>query len=193
MASETSFVTTMRFPLNSNVYHTQLFFTREELANHNQQHGIYPQTELAIRKYAMENIERLGRCLRLPWRTHATAKALFNRFYATHAMTTAEFPTVHVAQGCLFISCKIEETNKKLKEIIVEYGKEFNQKEPDEMDCERTKKEYLNIERVVLETIGFDFRIFHPQKFVIKFCDKLSNPTVSMTGRRLPEVLSVLL
>ncbi|KAJ3341347.1 RNA polymerase II C-terminal domain kinase beta subunit [Gonapodya sp. JEL0774] len=171
---DTTLVTAMRFPLSSPQFHTQSFFSLHDLALHLDLNGILIQTESSIRKYAMDSIEKLARRLRLPWRTHATAKTIWNRFYASHPLTLNEVSPLDVAQVCLFVACKIEETMKKMKEIILEFGK-MEGREFDENDADRLKPQYVNLERVVLETLGFDFRIFHPQKFVVKFCARLAD------------------
>jgi hypothetical protein len=71
---------------------------------------------------------------------------------------------------------------KKFKEIIVEAGPVLQTKSTHGWDLEdhaaaveveRIKAKLLQTEQTLLETIGFDFRTFQPQKFVVKIARKL--------------------
>ncbi|KAG0006064.1 RNA polymerase II C-terminal domain kinase beta subunit [Modicella reniformis] len=82
--------------------------------------------------------------------------------------------------ACLFVSSKVEDTIKKLKDIMMAT---YSYRHPDSADWdpeskvslqaaiegEEQRKRILSYEKMVLESICFDFRIIHPYKYVIKF------------------------
>lgn len=73
---------------------------------------------------------------------------------------------------CIFVASKIEETIKKLKDILVAV---HSVKYPDgrELDHEQIsedrKKKIISYEKMLLETVSFDFQLRHPFEYVIKF------------------------
>ncbi|KAG0315622.1 RNA polymerase II C-terminal domain kinase beta subunit [Dissophora globulifera] len=78
-----------------------------------------------------------------------------------------------VVMACLFVSSKVEDTIKKLKDIMMAT---YYYRHPDTADWdpeskegEEQRKRVLSYEKMVLESICFDFRIIHPYRYVIKF------------------------
>jgi CTD kinase subunit beta len=73
---------------------------------------------------------------------------------------------------CLFVASKIEETIKKLKDILVAVHsvKYPDTKELDhEQISEERKRKIISYEKMLLETVCFDFQLRHPFEYVIKF------------------------
>ncbi|KAL4918897.1 Fructosamine kinase-domain-containing protein [Aspergillus aurantiobrunneus] len=76
------------------------------------------------------------------------------------------------AAAALFIACKIEDTLKKSREIIcAAYNLKLPQSEhisPDNQVLDDPARGIIGLERLMLESSGFDFRTRHPQKTLIK-------------------------
>ncbi|KAG0257670.1 RNA polymerase II C-terminal domain kinase beta subunit, partial [Actinomortierella ambigua] len=75
--------------------------------------------------------------------------------------------------ACLFVSSKVEDTIKKLKDIMMAA---YHYRHPDVVDWdpeskegEEQRKRVLSYEKMVLESICFDFHIVHPYKYIVKF------------------------
>lgn len=115
----------------------------------------------------------------LPQLTTSVAIKFFQRFYMLESMLIHKPPLV--AAACLFLSCKVQETLKRLKDIIywtvrvrtrntTDYpdGLELNETSPNYND---EKNHILDKEREVLRVLNFDLNIDHPYKhywFLIK-------------------------
>ncbi|KAL3477949.1 Fructosamine kinase-domain-containing protein [Aspergillus californicus] len=80
------------------------------------------------------------------------------------------------AAAALFTACKIEDTLKKSREIIcAAYNLKLPQSEhisPDNQVLEEAARGIIGLERLMLESSGFDFRTRHPQKTLIKLARK---------------------
>ncbi|KAI9376648.1 Fructosamine kinase-domain-containing protein [Aspergillus egyptiacus] len=76
------------------------------------------------------------------------------------------------AAAALFTACKIEDTLKKSREIIcAAYNLKLPQSEhisPDNQVLDEPARGIIGLERLMLESSGFDFRTRHPQKTLIK-------------------------
>ncbi|KAF9970288.1 RNA polymerase II C-terminal domain kinase beta subunit [Actinomortierella ambigua] len=75
--------------------------------------------------------------------------------------------------ACLFVSSKVEDTIKKLKDIMMAT---YHYRHPNVVDWDPESKEgeeqrrrVLSYEKMVLESICFDFHIVHPYKYIVKF------------------------
>lgn len=128
--------------------------------------------EQQIRFQACYWIRSVGEHLRFPVRTMGTAMVLFHRFHLFYPMAD-HFVFSDTAAACLFVACKMEDTQKKLREILLASyqvrhpnGPEMN---IESQTLEDQRKRLIGLERMVLETSCFDFRFRHPQRFIIKF------------------------
>ncbi|KAL4963345.1 putative fructosamine-3-kinase [Aspergillus stella-maris] len=76
------------------------------------------------------------------------------------------------AAAALFTACKIEDTLKKSREIIcAAYNLKLPQSEhisSDNSILDEAARSIIGLERLMLESSGFDFRTRHPQKMLIK-------------------------
>lgn len=109
-----------------------------------------------------------------PVRTFNTAVIYYHKFRLVHK--DSEYQLQHAAAAALFSACKIEDTLKKSKEIIcASYNMKLPPAEhltPDDNMFDQTSKTVIGLERLMLESSGFDYRNRHPQKYLIKLGKK---------------------
>ncbi|KAF2136310.1 uncharacterized protein K452DRAFT_237700 [Aplosporella prunicola CBS 121167] len=132
--------------------------------------GMSEAKEDGIRLQGVQLIDSVRKAVQLPVRTYNTAVVYYHKFRLVHSDN--EYNFMEAALGALFTACKIEDTLKKSREIICA---SFNLKlppaehlTPDDPQLEQPSKVIIGLERLMLESAGFDFRNRHPQKLVIK-------------------------
>mmetsp|Transcript_39304 Transcript_39304/g.103644 ORF Transcript_39304/g.103644 Transcript_39304/m.103644 type:complete len:354 (+) Transcript_39304:510-1571(+) len=84
-----------------------------------------------------------------------------------------------VATTCLFLASKVEETPKKLRDVIVEtYKVQHSTVQPPEGDQElwRLKEQVLICERELLRVLGFDLSIEHAYRPLLGYVKSISGP-----------------
>jgi len=91
------------------------YFTKEELDKGANSEEL--KAEISLRRNTCAFLQETGMKLSLPQLTIATAIVFFHRFYATRKFS--EFDRHIIATTCLFLAGKVEETPKKLRDIIV--------------------------------------------------------------------------
>ncbi|KND01998.1 uncharacterized protein SPPG_02504 [Spizellomyces punctatus DAOM BR117] len=80
------------------------------------QDGISQELETELRVFGCELIQSAGILLRLPQVATATAQVLFQRFYY---MASLKLVAVRdIAMGAVFLASKVEETPRKVKDIV---------------------------------------------------------------------------
>ncbi|KAG9253803.1 uncharacterized protein F5Z01DRAFT_743570 [Emericellopsis atlantica] len=107
--------------------------------------------------------------LQLPVRTFATSCIYFHRFRLS--FRDADYSYQDAAMASLFVACKVEDTIKKSREILAAAHNIKNPDKPlapDDKVFEGPSKVIIGLERLILETIGFDFRTRYPQKLLVK-------------------------
>lgn len=117
-------------------------------------------------------VQECGRELMVPQLTVSVAITFFQRFYMLESMLV--HPPPLVAAACLFLSCKVQETHKRLKEIIywtVKVRTRHTADFPDGMDLHENSPGYyeeksniLDKEREVLRVLNFDLTVDHPYR-----------------------------
>ncbi|SAM09870.1 hypothetical protein [Absidia glauca] len=163
------------------------YFTKRQLANIDQlNHSALRSTHsIASHGASCKFIQQVGKKMDFPQTTISTSQALYHRFYLYYNLR--DFQALDVCITCLFIGSKIEETIKKLKEICVvahsvRYPKS-QELEPDKIPEERISRinEY---EKLILETLCFNFQIIHPYETIVKFT-KWIQESQAIDGKRL--------
>ncbi|CAG8478009.1 9529_t:CDS:2 [Paraglomus occultum] len=161
------------------------YFSRNETEHYMAlSRGNIPKTkEAVIRIQSCNFIRAMGEKLGFPQNTITTAMMLYHRFYLFHPLK--EYPSnvkiypqcFDISTTCVFVASKIEETYKKLKDILVAaynvrhpLGPDIN---PDGQTLEEQRRRIIGYERLVLENIRFDFQIQQPHKFLVKFIKRL--------------------
>ncbi|KAJ3080573.1 hypothetical protein HK102_002961 [Quaeritorhiza haematococci] len=150
----------------------QYYLSRARLQANIRGFGIDEHAESSVRFKSCRLMRRLCRQLGFPFNTAATAQHLYHKFFATHSIENYDVNKMAIA--CVFVASKIEETIKKVRDIIavawtIMNGAEYD---PEAHDAENEKKEIIGFERSLLEDTGFDFQLLHPHKFVVKFAQK---------------------
>lgn len=136
--------------------------------------GCDPSRETSYRLQGIQLIDSVRLALRLPIKTFDTASTYYHMFRLF--FRDAEYNFQDAALTALFVACKVEDTMKKSKEILCAA---YNLKNPDHPTTpddkmfEQPTKIVIGLERHILQTVGFDFRVRHPQKYLIKVVRKL--------------------
>ncbi|KAJ3197851.1 hypothetical protein HDU67_003631, partial [Dinochytrium kinnereticum] len=94
-----------------------MFFTKEEIRRRNAEAGISEGEERERRVASGRVIGRVCRKMGFPFNTTSCALQLLHRFvsqYPSHG-----FDTMDLNATCIFLACKIEETIKKARDVIV--------------------------------------------------------------------------
>ncbi|KAI9592598.1 cyclin-like protein [Syncephalis fuscata] len=120
-------------------------------------------------------IGQVCRACGFPLTTTSTAMMLYHRFYAVHSLSAYSPQDASVA--CIFVACKVEETLKRLRDILA-IALQLQRKDNQPIDMalpefESHRQKIINLERLVLQALCFDFRVRHPGGYVIKFVQRL--------------------
>ncbi|KAI8057032.1 cyclin-like protein [Syncephalis plumigaleata] len=120
-------------------------------------------------------IGQVCRACGFPLTTTSTAMMLYHRFFAVHSLSAYSPQDASVA--CIFVACKVEETLKRLRDILA-IAMQIQRKSNQPIDVaspefEAHRQKIINLERLVLQALCFDFRVRHPGGYVIKFVQKL--------------------
>ncbi|GAA5835791.1 hypothetical protein JCM9279_004647 [Rhodotorula babjevae] len=116
------------------------------------------------RQLACGFIERVAARLGFPRRTIATAQKLYHRFHLHFSLT--DFAYQDVSLATLLVASKLEDTLKKLREIqiaayqvsnLLEGGNGIGEGDPVAQEAHRPH--LIGIERLVLQTISFNFNL----------------------------------
>ncbi|KAL3953950.1 hypothetical protein ACCO45_011906 [Purpureocillium lilacinum] len=153
--------------------------------------GCDPAREDNYRLQGVQLIDNVRQHLQLPVRTFDTACTYFHKFRLN--FRDAEYNYQDAALASLFVACKVEDTIKKSRDIL---AAAYNVKNPDKTVApddkifESTSKVIIGLERLILETIGFDFRTRYPQKLLVKVVRRVlcggggaSSPSSSAAAR----------
>ncbi|GAA5868924.1 hypothetical protein JCM8547_003224 [Rhodosporidiobolus lusitaniae] len=118
----------------------------------------------AYRQLACGFIERVGGRLGFPRRTIATAQKLYHRFHLHFPLT--DFVHQDVSLSALLVASKLEDTLKKLRDIQIAGWQMLNMMdggdgrgEGDLSSQEAHRPHLIGIERVILQTISFNFNL----------------------------------
>nr|POF04001.1 cyclin pch1 [Quercus suber] len=156
----------------------QWLFTEAELANTPSiQDGMPATEERDTRSKGINFIIQVGVMLKLPQLTISTAAVFFQRFLMRASMKKARngIPKLHhyqIAATCLFLATKVEESCRKMKEMILAFCR-VAQKNPNLVVDEQSKDWWrwrdciLHNEDVLLETLCFDLTVESPHRHLL--------------------------
>ncbi|KAL6049214.1 RNA polymerase II C-terminal domain kinase beta subunit [Balamuthia mandrillaris] len=131
-------------------------------------------TESLLRYFGCSLIRRCAVLLQVPQVTAATAQVFFHRFYQVQSFKL--FDVALVAQSCLYLACKAEESLRKLRDIIncvncvlypssppLKIGKEYW----------LIRDEVVACEQILLRSLAFEVAVSHPYKYLLNYLRSL--------------------
>ncbi|XP_066356448.1 cyclin-T1-4-like [Miscanthus floridulus] len=152
------------------------YFSRKELEENSpsRRDGIDWKKESNLRKSYCKFLQDLGKKLKLPQLTIATAMVFCHRFYLRQSL--AKNDRRIIATVCMFLAGKVEETPIPLKDVILISYEFIHKKDPtagqrikQQKELFDKQKEFILLgERVVLVTLEFDLNIHHAYKPLVE-------------------------
>ncbi|KAJ7298564.1 hypothetical protein O6H91_06G042300 [Diphasiastrum complanatum] len=141
--------------------------------------GVDEETETVLRLYGCELIQESGIFLKLPQAVMATGQVLFHRFYCKKSF--ARFNVKRVAASCVWLAAKLEESPRKIRDILNVFHRMECRRENlalDPLDLvsktyEELKTDLIRTERHLLKEMGFICHVEHPHKFIINYLMQL--------------------
>ncbi|KAF6166703.1 hypothetical protein GIB67_005565 [Kingdonia uniflora] len=156
------------------------YFTRKEIEENSpsRKDGIILRKETHLRSLYCSFLQDLGIKLKVPQLTIATSMVLCHRFYLCQSHAKNEWQTI--ASASMFLSCKVEETPRKMKDVVVVAYETIYRRDPaasqrmKQKDVYEKQKELVVIgERLLLGTVAFDLNIQHPYKPLVSALKRL--------------------
>lgn len=140
-------------------------FTKEQLKNSpSRQCGLKAQKEFSFRQQATFLIQDMGMKLHVSQRTINTAIVYMQRFYMLQSFTKCH--KNDLCPAALFLAAKAEEEPRALEDVLkVSHAcltPHSPYIDPRSQVYEDKAEELLSLERVLLQTLGFDLTIEHP-------------------------------
>jgi len=150
------------------------YFTKEELTKNFSPEEL--KAEIALRRNTCAFLQEAGMKLGLPQLTIATAIVFFHRFYSCRRFS--EYDRYVIATTCLFLAGKVEETPKKLRDIIKVTDELRNKDTAKKLDLDSPegwaiRDKILTHELIVLQTVAFDMTIEHPYKYLLMYVKQI--------------------
>ncbi|KAK3856592.1 hypothetical protein Pcinc_037097 [Petrolisthes cinctipes] len=128
--------------------------------------GLSWEQEVQYRREGARFILQVGNKMGLRYETMATGVVYFHRFYMVH--TFQAFPRHVTACCCLFLAGKVEETPKKCRDIMKTAKSLMDEVTWAEFGAD-PREEVMTLERILLQTIKFDFIVEHPYTYLLKY------------------------
>ncbi|KAK9348898.1 cyclin-like protein [Lipomyces starkeyi] len=137
--------------------------------------GVPFNNEMMMRSKGISFLALVGMHLHLPQPTLYVAATMFHRFYMRFSIKRHHY--YDIGATCIFLSTKVEETNRKLKDIVIACCRVAQKN--DKLVIDEQSKEYwrwrdiiLFNEELLLEAICFDFAIQSPYNILIHYTRK---------------------
>nr|DAD40794.1 TPA_asm: hypothetical protein HUJ06_015117 [Nelumbo nucifera] len=156
------------------------YFSRKEIEDNSpsRKDGIDFKKEAQLRRLYCSFIQDLGKKLKVPQLTIAAAMMLCHRFYLRQSHAKNEWQTI--ATVSMFLACKVEETPRLLKDVVIVAYETMYRRDPaaahriKEKDVYEKQKELILIgERLLLATIAYDLNIPLPYKPLVSALKRL--------------------
>ncbi|KAG1653418.1 hypothetical protein FOA52_009127 [Chlamydomonas sp. UWO 241] len=137
--------------------------------------GVDADTESTLRHYGAELIQKAGILLGCPQAVMVTGQVLLQRFYCKKSLK--EYNVQRLAAAATFLATKLEECNRRLRDIIMVFDRLFRRGdgrpmtviEPGTKEYQAAKDTIIRYEREVLRTFGFIVHADHPHNYIINY------------------------
>lgn len=153
-------------------YTRKWYFSRKEIEDQSPsgKDGIDFKYESHLRESYCQFLQKLGKKIKVPQVTIASGMMLCHRFYIRQSHAKNDWQTI--ATASMFLGCKIEETPRFLKDVVVagyelmyEWDNLAQQRIKKQSEVYDKYKELILVgERLLLSTIAFDLDIQLPYK-----------------------------
>ncbi|KAL2634673.1 hypothetical protein R1flu_006152 [Riccia fluitans] len=156
------------------------YLSNEQIKNSpSRKDGVDEETEDTLRLYGCDMIQEAGILLKLPQAVMATGQVLFHRFYCKKSF--ARFNVKRVAASCLWLAAKLEESPRKIRDVLNVVHRMERRREGLSLDLldpfskkyEEMKTDLITTERHLLKEMGFICHVEHPHKFIINYLSQL--------------------
>jgi len=126
------------------------------------------EKEDSYRQQAAIFIQDMGQRLQVTQLCINTAIVYMQRFYMFHSHT--RFHRNSVSAAALFLSAKVEEQPRKLEHVlkVARICSHKDRLDPASQHYMDKVEEAVTIERILLQTLGFDVSVEHPHTYVVK-------------------------
>ncbi|KAK4473301.1 hypothetical protein MN116_004466 [Schistosoma mekongi] len=147
------------------------YYEREELYKTPSYYDqIDHETETRHRREGARFLSAVSTKLNLRYDTCATAIVFFHRFYMFHSFKA--FPRYVTAACCLMLAGKVEETPKKVRDIVKTARSLLSDADFEQFGSD-PREEVMAFERVLLKTIKFDLQVSHPYSYLLQFAKRI--------------------
>ncbi|CAL9226079.1 unnamed protein product [Arabidopsis halleri] len=152
------------------------FFSREDIEKNSpsRRDGIDLNKETRLRHSYCTFLENLGKRLKVPQVTIATAIVFCHRFFVRQSHAKNDSRTI--ATVCMLLAGKVEETPVALSDVIIASYERMHKKDlagaQRKEVYEQQKELVLITEELVLSTLNFDLFIHHPYKPLVEAIKK---------------------
>uniref|UniRef100_A0A6M2EFE1 B-like cyclin n=1 Tax=Populus davidiana TaxID=266767 RepID=A0A6M2EFE1_9ROSI len=173
--------TSMHLPKEPQYHTRKWYFSRQEIEDFSpsRRDGINAEKESQLRKLYCSFIKELGVKLKVPQVTIACALILCHRFYMRQSHAKNDWKTM--ASASMFLACKLEETPRLLRDVVVVAYELMHKRDPSASHrirqigfCSSQKELLVTGERLLLATIGFDLDVQLPYKPLVNALKKLN-------------------
>ncbi|GAB5365405.1 hypothetical protein AAMO2058_001054900 [Amorphochlora amoebiformis] len=138
------------------------------------QDGISFVRENEMRRKCVALMQEAGIRLQLPHQAICTAVHYYHRFFTLCSM--ANHSLLLTAQTCLFIASKVEETSRRVRDILnTTYRLQNPEKKPLQVTQEywNMKEDVVLHEQICLRVLGYNLTSRHPHHYVLHFLKDL--------------------
>lgn len=167
----------------------QWIFSEAELSRTpSVEEGLQLSVERSYRHQACLLVMALGKQLKVNHLVLSAASIMIQRFYALQSFLKHERHIVAVT--CLFLAGKVEESPRRLQDIVELYYYNAGRPKGDlqtlqvQSDMRTLKDKILVAERIVLQTLSFDLQFDHPYGYAMGLLKALKTSYPSDTVRQ---------
>uniref|UniRef100_A0A7M5VB47 Cyclin-like domain-containing protein n=1 Tax=Clytia hemisphaerica TaxID=252671 RepID=A0A7M5VB47_9CNID len=146
------------------------YFSKEKIkSSPSVKDGIEHSKELGYRQQCANYVQDIGQRLQVNQLVINTAIVYMHRFYMYHSFK--KFQRFDMAPCFVFLAAKIEEMPRKLEHVLKAAHACLKKEPPLDVKSDeymRQSEQLVNNESILLQTLGFEVTVEHPNTFVVK-------------------------